>query len=155
MHQAPSVSYATGKSRWHLGSILLIWSLGHAAFLLLLHTQPWLEWKIVGLVCVSLAGVPALLAWKNVVPGVLRWDGQCWHWSGFLDTSPCHVDLVVDLQQVILLRLSAAPAQRTWLWLSADVAGFQWIALRRAVVGGQGRSGNGQKNPRRESSLES
>ena len=150
MHGAPAVSYPVGRCLWHLRVIIFVWLLGLAALFGLLQSQSRVEWALWPLVCVSLAGVPALVVWKNTVPGILQWDGQCWHWSGSLEPSPCDVDVLIDLQNLMLIRVRPACSQCTWHWLNSQAATTQWIALRRALVAGVELRGKGQKNQTQE-----
>jgi hypothetical protein len=119
-----------------LRAIIVLYLLGCFASFLFIQSQARVEWWVLTLACLTLAGVSALVAWWNTRSGLLRWDGQCWHWSGFLDASPCGVDVLFDFQKVMLIRISNTCEQHTWLWLDSEAANTQWIALRRAVVGG-------------------
>lgn len=154
MHGAPAVSYPVGKSRWHLRAIIVLGSCGCVASFLFIQSQARAQWWALTLACLTLAVALALVAWRNTRPSLLRWDGQCWHWSGFVDASPCGVDVLLDLQKVILIRLSNACAQHTWLWLDSEAANTQWIALRRAVFGGVKLRGKERKNQDKDALLE-
>lgn len=154
MHRAPAVSYPAGKSRWHLRAIVLLWSLGCLACFLILQSQVRIEWMVLTFACVSVAGMLSLVAWRNTVLGILRWDGERWQWSGFVDAGQCEVDVVVDLQKVMLIRVRNASAQRTWLWLSFEAATIQWMPLRRALVSGLRLRDNPRRHPDKESLLE-
>lgn len=147
MHRAPAVSYPAARSRWHLQAIIFLWALGSCASFFFIQSQARAEWMALVLMCVCATGAAALVAWRKAPSGILRWDGQCWNWSGFLELTPCQVELVVDLQQAMLVRVSSASARRIWLWLNAAGAAPQWIALRRAVVDGIKHQGKGRKTP--------
>jgi hypothetical protein len=64
----------------------------------------------------------------------LRWDGQAWLWTGFGDVAVDHSALVLDLQQLVLLKLHSAEGAVAWLWLQGASGNRQWLALRRAIV---------------------
>lgn len=104
-------------------------------------TQPALDarpWVIASAVLASLVG--ALVAWKDSPTGVLRWDGQSWHWSGFA-TAECSLSLLVDFQEVLLVSLKSDGAGPVWLWLQAAIHGdVSWMALRRAIVSSRNAS---------------
>ena len=138
MHRAPAVSFSVTPSPWHVRLILVLWLLGCVAALVFLMQSP-LHPETLALLLASLAlsGAVALVGWKKTPCGLLRWDGQAWHWSVFADADPCHVTLLLDFQKVMLVRVYSMAGRRQWLWLDASQAGkaSPWIALRRAVVG--------------------
>jgi hypothetical protein len=87
---------------------------------------------------VLIATLVALTGWYRSTPGILLWDGQHWHWSGFGDRSKCVASLKMDWQRVVLVTLQCEgrPVLRLWLDACADI--HHWNALRRAIVSSQG-----------------
>ena len=138
MHQAPAVGFSVGKSRWHLRVIIALWSLGFVVLLIFIRNQALLGAQAVVAVCWVLAGIISLKNWQNAPSGRLQWDGQQWHWSGWVDAHAARLDLLFDFQRVMLVGLKTNAQRRIWLWLESTSDHCQWIALRRAVVGSQG-----------------
>lgn len=138
MHQAPVVGFSVGQSRWYLRAIVTLWSLGFVVLLVFMRSQALLGTQAVIAVCWVLAGVIALKDWQNSPSGRLQWDGQQWHWSGWVDAHVARLDLLLDFQRVMLVGLTTNAQRRVWLWLEPTSDRLQWIALRRAVVGSQG-----------------
>lgn len=134
MHRAPAVRYVVEKSRWYLSAIVGLWLLGFLGLLLLIQSEARFELQTWICLPLLVSAAAAFTTWKKAATGELWWDGQRWHWSGFVIASPCHVILVLDLQTVMLLRLSSATGQHAWICLTSAPKDIQWVALRRAVV---------------------
>jgi hypothetical protein len=88
-------------------------------------------------VCWVLVGGIALKDWKTLSPGRLQWDGQQWTVSGRSVASALHLDLLLDFQSLMLVRVHGKSMRPVWLWLEPVLPDPQWIALRRAVVASQ------------------
>lgn len=134
MHRPPAVSHTLGPTRWHLGLIVLLAALMALALLLLLVSgADTLVLLTVGVVSLtSVAG--ALVGWRQSATGQLQWDGQQWMWSGFADAPVRSLRLVLDFQQLLLLKLESQGGQTDWLWLQGPAGAAHWRAVRRAVV---------------------
>lgn len=138
MHRAPAVSCLVTRSRWHLRVVIFLWLLGLSMSLALVHGQS--SWVLKAFVFAALlgAGLLSWRGWQRSPAGCLRWDGQRWQWSGLKDSGQCHLDVLLDFQSVLLVRLRGDASPPVWLWLEQpEPAGVQWRALRRALVGRQ------------------
>jgi hypothetical protein len=69
--------------------------------------------------------------------GQLRWDGLQWYWSEFRFSGSCRLSLLMDWQNVMLVRLHAVDHKPVWLWLESIPDNRHWMAVRRAVVSSQ------------------
>lgn len=134
MHRPPAVSYTVGRSSGHLALVALFVCLAVAATVLLAQSaaSPLAKW--VALSIVIIVTLLALAGWWRSGTGALRWDGEAWLWTGFGDVAVHHSALVLDFQQLILLRLVSEDGSVAWLWLQGSGGNRQWLALRRAVV---------------------
>lgn len=134
MHRPPAVSYTIGRSSGHLVFVAALCGAGVAAVTLLMQSDaaPLSKWVtlILFLVVTSLA----VADWWRSDAGALRWDGQALHWTGFGDMAVHHSALVLDLQQLILLKLVSCDGSVAWLWLQGTRGNRKWLALRRAIV---------------------
>ena len=103
--------------------------------------QPVLDVRTGTLVLVSLiANSIAFLGWKRSPQGSLRWDGQQWLWSGFPETAPCRLALVLDFQRVMVVKITTGAHEPEFLWLEANPGDTSWRPLRRAIVSSQAAS---------------
>ena len=133
MHDAPSVNYPVGRSRWAGALAAGLWLAGLAAALLW-SAQPQVAiWRLaLAWTAVVVVGVIALRTWWGTPQGVLAWDGSGWTWTpdgGTVTTGDLQVSL--DFQRLLLVRWRAA-GQSGWLWLERG-GGERWDELRRAV----------------------
>jgi len=139
MHNAPAVSFPVGRSRFYAAvvvgvlsvsaSTLVLWA-AQADALVLRHMVAALLWLI--------SSVGVVRTWRQAPVGVLHWDGQVWTWRCGDDDKHLDrvVDVVLDVQSALLLRLSAQ-AQSIWVWPEQQMAPLHWLALRRAVFAPQ------------------
>ena len=138
MHRAPAVSFSVGRSRWHLGCIVASSVLALAVSLGIVWNQSTLDWRsfvVLGLTLASSAA--ALYVWWRSPVGRLRWDGNRWLWSGFIDAQECHLSLRLDFQHVMVVVLRRDGQRSIWLWLQPRPdTPTQWLPLRRAIVCG-------------------
>lgn len=135
MHSAPAVSYPVGRSRFHAACLLLTATLGAATLLAwtlqadqanLRHGVSALLW----LLCTALA----VRHWQTTPTGLLCWDGTAWRWTCADETLPVSIEVTLDVQTVLLLRLEASSARHSgWVWPQQSTAPHHWLALRRAV----------------------
>jgi len=86
------------------------------------------------------AGCCAVSAWRlpHRPPWLLRWDGQCWHWQTLPSSeasAACQVQVTIDLQRWLLLRIlaSGSHGEVHWLALSSNADPAHWHALRSAL----------------------
>ena len=64
------------------------------------------------------------------------WDGQCWRWEGIgylAGVAEQQLTVVVDFQNLLLLRLENPAHAHLWLWAERHVLPERWLDLRRAV----------------------
>lgn len=137
MHRAPAVGFTVTRSSWHLRVIAFLWLLGLAVSLLLMRTSLGLDTQIMLVACWVLAGCVSLKVWKNFSPNRLQWDGQHWILAGLNSASALHLDLLLDFQNLMLVRVRGKSMRPVWLWLEPVLPDPQWRALRRAVVASQ------------------
>lgn len=133
MHDAPSVSYPVGRSRWAGGLAAVLW-LGGLAGALLWSGQPQVAfWRLaLAWTAVAAAGAIALWAWWHTPRGVLAWDRSGWTWTPERGAAAAgELQVALDFQHLLLVRWCAAGA-RAWLWLERG-PGEPWDELRRAV----------------------
>lgn len=140
MHQAPAAGCVVRKSRWHLRTVIALWSLGLAVSLTLMYSQTAFSAQALVAVCWVVVGSIAFKSWANSPVGRLQWDGTQWSWSVWADAHAVRLDLLLDFQSAILVALKQNAGNRVWLWLESTPDRRQWVALRRAVVGSQGVS---------------
>lgn len=134
MHNAPSVSYPVGRSRFHVIGLLVIALVGIATGLLWRQqAQPPVWQQILFLLVWLLSSSAAVWRWRDSPCGVLRWDGQLWHWDLGGSTVIGQLTVQLDLQHVLLLHLRAASGAATWFWLERGGETILWDALRRAA----------------------
>lgn len=159
MHSAPSVEYPAGRSAFQgrLESLLLLawlalqlawwYSLRDAAlpgawwFSGLLGLLLWggTRWRsrqpVVGRLCWEPAQAPvgahaAPVPGQPVLPGRWVWRSEAYRHG----TELAGLHWALDLQGLVLLRLSNAAGLGWWVWLERDRAPADWQALRVALV---------------------
>jgi toxin CptA len=133
MHNAPSVSYRVGRSRFAAALLLLGWLLGALVTVMWALQPQLLGWRIwMAWVLLVIAGVLAAWNWWRSPRGALAWDGERWSWPGQAGVKDATLDVVLDLQRCILLRCTWRNGSQ-WLWLERTGASGSWDDLRRAV----------------------
>jgi toxin CptA len=132
MHNAPSVSYPVGRSRFAAALLLAAWllSLAAAGFWWLQAPDRWRLGAM--LAALAAAGAFAAWSWRRAPSGTLSWDGEAWNWSPVPDGRAGELEVGVDLQAWLLLRWKAGSASQ-WLWLARSSRAERWDDLRRAV----------------------
>ena len=135
MHSAPAVSFPAGRSR-DAGRLLLgLWALGAACAGLAIFqidaTGGRAALLVLSVLCASGA------CWRlgqRAAPGVLRFDGQHWSLSGpRYALLSARVQVGLDLQFLMLVRLTSAEGVCLWHWLERRADPARWLDLRRAV----------------------
>lgn len=137
MRHAPSVIYPVGRSRAVIALVAGVWSIGICGVVLTSVQLPEVGWRQA--VLAACAIVAGLVAWRGLPSHSDRhlvFDGQ--HWSVGSDSlAPAPqivaVEVALDLQFVMLLRLSTSMRSVRWLWLSRHPMPSRWRDLRRAV----------------------
>ena len=136
-HNAPSVTYPLGRSRFQAWMVSVLWL---AALLVVgawVVTSQYVGWRqSLGLVLVVGAGLAALHGWKNSPVGQLAWNGQVWRWEGpgyQAGVAEYELSVALDLQNLMLLRIENQAHAKLWLWVERRAFPARWSDLRRAV----------------------
>jgi hypothetical protein len=135
MHRAPAVTFLVTRSRWHARIAAFLWILGSVTVVAITRVQP-LSGTITAISFLGLlvCGLWTLHGWTVSPTGKLSWDSQGWHWAGFAPDASCRVNLHLDMQWLLLLRLQDETGHTVWLWFEERARGAHWVALRRALV---------------------
>ena len=134
MHNAPAVTYPVGRSHiqtWLIGVLLLIGAAVTGWWYWLVAGPDWRQALAAG---IWLAG--AALAGRGLRRpslGMLRWDGQHWHWESNGTVLTGSVLPRLDWQAGVLLEFRAEAHRARWLWLERGAQTQRWHALRRAL----------------------
>jgi len=132
MHDAPSVSYPAGRSRFAGALLASGWLLGCAAAALWWLHSPG-SWRLAAmLIALGAVGSFAARSWWRAPRGTLGWDGQVWNWSARPAAGAVAIGVGLDLQHVLLLRWTSGNAS-CWLWVERASRAERWDDLRRAV----------------------
>ncbi|MGE0348809.1 hypothetical protein [Hydrogenophaga sp.] len=144
MRSAPSVSFPVGRCRFYLWFLLTLAALGVLVLgAWVVYAASHRQWH--GLWGAALWGSWLLFAawsWWRSPTGLLSWEAQAqppggWAWrsTACVEGAPLQrVDLVVDLQTRVLLRLHGADARTRWVWAERAKNPGRWHDLRRALV---------------------
>ena len=131
MYSAPSVSYPVGRSRDAARLLWTIWAAGACCAGAASYQFDSIGWRQgLLLACVALAGF-AVRRMLASPPAVLAFDGQHWSLSGA--ASLASVDIAIDLQSLLLVRLTVAAGASQWRWLERRADPSRWQDLRRAL----------------------
>lgn len=146
--RAPAMCHATGAGRWVPGMAIAVALAGLAA---------WGGWAATGsgpstrsAACGGLLwAVCTAVAWRALArwpSGLLAWDGLEWclDRARALPDIRGRLDVALDLQRFLLVRLVDAQGRAWWLALEPGRSTAEWLALRRAVY----------SRPRREPTAE-
>ncbi len=133
MHSAPSVSYPVGRSRFAATLLLVLWLPGAACVALWSVQARAPGWQVgASVALVLLAGFCAAWNWWHAPQGDLSWDGENWNWSAAGQEAAGSLEVGLDLQRWLLLRLTGGKVVR-WFWLERARYPERWEDLRRAV----------------------
>jgi hypothetical protein len=137
MHSAPSVTCPVGRSRGATRILLILWALGACcagASCYLLDSAGWRHLLLV--LSVVFSGVAAGFSLRRDGAGVLHFDGIHWSLTGADPTRvvrAARVVVALDLQSLLLIRLTEAGRARRWVWLEQRAVPERWRDVRRAV----------------------
>jgi len=136
-YKAPPVIYPVGRSFWAASTMVLGWA---AAFGV---TWAWTwaagpgdsapTWGWASLLPASLVLV---WHWRRAPIGRLSWDGQHWLWVSRaypVGTPLSPPQVLIDLQRVIVVRMSNPAGAALILWLEARQERQRWLDMRRAI----------------------
>lgn len=100
-----------------------------------------MDWRLfLAVTAMTLVGLAAYMGWKNSPVGQLAWDGQFWRWEGpgyQAGVAEQKLSVVVDFQNLLLLRLENPAHAHLWLWAERHALPERWLDLRRAVYSPQ------------------
>lgn len=132
MHGAPAVSFPAGRPRAVGGAVGLLWTVGAGCCLASMSSAG--AWGIV-LLCVAspVVGAIAWLHLRRSSAGNLSFDGQHWSTTGAVPMRSGRLQVCLDLQSSMLLRLASAGHVSCWLWVESRRDPGRWADLRRAV----------------------
>ncbi|MDB5894040.1 MAG: hypothetical protein JWQ88_1571 [Rhodoferax sp.] len=139
MHNAPSVSYPVGRSRFFGLMLGVLWLAGAALVVAWCWDQAIPGWRqATALASLPISAACARHSWRAMCPGILRWDGQVWLWRPSslgegADAEPVTLHAHLDLQRHLLVSLRQSSGQVAWCWLESVQMPLRWADLRRAV----------------------
>ena len=135
MHSAPSVIYPVGRSRNAECLLLAVWGLGVCAVLFASMQSARIDWRDgILFLCVIVATVAG---WTGIFRTSSRanliFDGQYWSMSGGIHLPTAKAAVVLDLQQLLLVRLREPLGTMHWIWVERKAMPDRWRDLRRAL----------------------
>jgi hypothetical protein len=134
MHAAPSVSYPVGRSAFAGAAYLALAGAALAAACLWTWQAQAAGWRqFLAFALVLGTGAFAAGAWLRSPRGRLHWADGGWRWEEGGAAADARVELALDLQSRMLLRLELAGASARWTWVERTSDPSHWDALRRAV----------------------
>lgn len=135
MHSAPAVSFPVGRSRFQaylIGALVACGVVTVATWCWQVDALGWRQWLAVTS-CLMTSGL-AGWQWWHTPKGSLTWDGAAWYRAVGAQSLVVVPEVVMDFQQLVLLRLCASEGARTsWVWLDRELNPSRWLALRRAI----------------------
>jgi toxin CptA len=131
MHNAPSVSYPAGRSRFSALLLLAAWLPGCAAAALWQFQAQDGRRPAMMAAALAAAGLFAAWRWWRTPASILAWDGEAWSWS-VRPGIPGSVEVALDLQRSLLISWRDAAASH-WIWLDRAACPGRWDDMRRAV----------------------
>ena len=142
MHNAPSVSFPVGRSRFQgrlIGVLVGFGALTELTWSVQANSLDWRQWLGAGM-CVTILAWSGRTWWRTP-SGSLSWEGVAWYWAAGARSLVVMPQVVLDLQVALLLRLPrTADTGVTWLWLDRSSNPSRWMALRRAIYSHARRS---------------
>lgn len=147
MHNAPSVIFPVGRCALYAGLLGALAALGGLVLAAWWIYAPVPTWAGSMASAVWLMWVAfALGSWRRMPQGRIAWraterravaamPGQ-WHWlsAACPEGAPIErVELVLDLQVCLLLRLHNADSLTRWVWVERNRDPAHWTELRRAL----------------------
>ncbi len=135
MHNAPSVIYPVGRSRYASRLLWTLWGCGAAGALLACVQAPDFGWRSGLLLSSALAAAMAVrrgLARQDEAV-VLDFDGRRWSLGGRAARAAAVARVSLDLQSLLLVSLDEPGRPARWLWLDRQASPAHWDDLRRAL----------------------
>ncbi|MDM0077809.1 hypothetical protein QTH90_25600 [Variovorax sp. J2P1-59] len=129
------MNYPVGRSRYAERLLLVLWALGVCGVTVACIQAAGFDWRQ-GILALS-AAVAGLAAWTGVLrcadPADLSFDGQHWSISGHSSLRTARASVALDLQSLLLVRLSEPTRARRWVWVDRQAMPERWRDLRRAL----------------------
>lgn len=135
---SPSVRFDTGVLGVPGGTIAVLVSLWGMGGLAVLCALPWrLDALAMGFMALSLSALAVYLEVRPRGSVILEWRAQEASWFVTADAShsmpiPCVPTVVLDFQQLLLIRVQCASSGVRWLWCHRQDAS-QWHRFRCAL----------------------
>lgn len=140
MRNAPAIQYPVQRSVFLMFASGLVWVAGAMLCAGWCAQDGYPAWRIPVTIVVLLAtGGLALHALLHLKVGMLLWDGGSWQWSDTdnqgIENLLTEVIVEMDLQARMVLKITLADGNSSWIWVEAQSLPFSlpWLALRRAV----------------------
>ena len=137
MHSAPSVNYPVGRSRGATRILVVLWVLGACCAGVSCYLFDSVGWRHLLLVfSVVFSGAAAGFGLRRDGAATLGFDGLHWSLRGADPARAVHAaqaTVALDLQSLLLVRLSEAGRGRRWVWLEQRAMPERWRDVRRAV----------------------
>lgn len=134
MHTAPAVSYPVGRSHLQVAAYLGVWLLGGCAGMAWSLQSERLAWgQGLYLLFWLVSGFVLMRDLRRTPRGVLRWDGQQWHWAAGRQEYLGQAWMRLDLQSHCLVEFRPERGSTLWLWPQRSADAVNWHALRRAL----------------------
>jgi hypothetical protein len=132
MYGVPSVNYPVGRSRHAERLLLALWLFGLGVAVLAGVQSTGAGWRDgVLLLCVVAAALGARAGRLRSGPADLVFDGQRWSLSGGAPMARAAV--MLDLQALLLIRLTQPLGAARWIWAERRAMPGRWRDLRRAL----------------------
>lgn len=139
MHNAPSVSFPVGRSRfpgWIVASVALLAAVVWVGWVMQTQPEPLLRWALGGVWAASVA--LAVQGWRQRPRGMLHWDGSVWRWAPQQGPEvPGQLTCALDLQSRLWVSHRTRRGPVRWFWLSRSDDASAWNDLRRALFARQ------------------
>jgi hypothetical protein len=136
MHLPPPAQSNAGRSRAHLGVVLVAGLMNGLLLLALFDAAQPASWAALAALSLFLVAYSLICWWRGPV-GILSWTGVQWSWRPRNASLPSGLQWALDFQSVVLVKLR--PLQKAgpdhWIWLEQGAqSAASWAALRRALV---------------------
>ena len=134
MQNAPPVTYPLGRSRVGILLTAVAWLAGLLSVLLWCAQPDISPWRQsvssgIGIACTLVA----IRGCMTMPMGHIAWTGQHWLWSSTGAQLYDSVEVCLDFQSWLLVRLRTGHDSVRWIWLERSLRPERWPELRRAL----------------------
>lgn len=136
MHLPPAATWEVGSGRWPRRIVGILLALAVMLCASFCFSQPWGIFSLILIAALGLAAGFALRSIWNIPRGILRWDGERWHWLDPQDHTVLRIVCVIDFQRLLLVHVQCIDGLAAWLWIESSTMSLSWRAVRRALVAG-------------------